>query len=798
MKDVADNVPEHKAAATTTAFGVFRDKLFALGRDEDGAALVITLAIFFLMYLGCMGVCAVSIAVKERIHLQNAADAAAYSAAVVQADTLSRVATINRAMAWTYVQMTRRQMDYIVYRWLKHTYDHFQEDRRRARSYHECMGSCWRGRHTHSPEGWFIGSNNQMDKVQLNGFNSPILSQVMQVPLQNEITGSLNLGSVVPISSVNSQLLSFDGIQGATQYASCDPLAFSGSSAMLSSFVGDITSEAMSSVIPSNYDTLSSIGRMIAEMKGPNGEADTDSGVVAVLGTQIYLDRLNIAAMNICSRRLVFDMPKKIENVVHDIVAANVPEQQQDKCRYYIMQNENPLLGEEVNDPTGLLPGGYFCNLYNLKRDERRFLRFVGYNDWPVNVFKESSSSLGLSSRCAGGLEQWFVRGNGWRRTDGGVGLQRSYKHWEEGPFAGWHGSHSPNPASCWNTVKLDGSPQSIALYSSWEWFSGKWLCFWYVTLSGVKDYHIGLSFLDKCSHKGGRSGHDFTEQIQAILKVAQSVEKYPSYLASALQGLKTDTGDGDTSIPTPDPNTLDKPDSPIESYKDGCYVTMDWIRWANTRKRETLILPWSGYSRLYADAPHLYNSAYVGERAKPLILKQSYFGKAGTISVGIRQKNENVFLRMLGKIEGIFKAFDPDWNEEGEDTHTYVFASAKAGYRDKGSSQSRTDYGSRAYRIDWQPGNQDWNLCQSDWDAVFVPVRRAYSYASMGQWDDGYGDGMLEDWVVNKADEWKPLAGNGGDDYICDNIYAPGGVLRGNGHDGTLKWRELSHVMFH
>ena len=194
----------------------------------------------------------------------------------------------------------------------------------------------------------------------------------------------------------------------------------------------------------------------------------------------------------------------------------------------------------------------------------------------------------------------------------------------------------------------------------------------------------------------------------------------------------------------------------------------------------------------MYADAPQIYNSCYVGERAKPLILRTAYFGKAGTISVGIRRKNENVFLRILRKIEGIFTAFDPDWNGAGEPTHTYVFASAKAGYKDKGE-----DVDSRQYKIDWQPNNQDWNLCQSDWEAVFVPVRKAYSYAISGLWFDG-DDDMLEEWVVDRADEWRPVAGNGGEDYMSRNVYAPRGVLRGNGHDGTLKWRELSHVMYH
>jgi len=111
-----------------TALGVALRRALDLLRRDDGAAMVTTLAMFLLMYLACVGVYAVSTAVRERVHLQNAADAAAYSAAVVQADTMSRVSTVNRAMAWTYEQMTRRQLDYIVHRWLDHTLEHFEQD----------------------------------------------------------------------------------------------------------------------------------------------------------------------------------------------------------------------------------------------------------------------------------------------------------------------------------------------------------------------------------------------------------------------------------------------------------------------------------------------------------------------------------------------------------------------------------------------------------------------------------------------------------------------------------------------
>ena len=94
---------------------ILHDRLVRLGRDEDGVALVVTLGVFMFLYIACASVYAVGMAVKEKMHLQGACDAAAYSAAIVQSDTFSRIATINRAMSWTYQQMTRRQMDYIVW-----------------------------------------------------------------------------------------------------------------------------------------------------------------------------------------------------------------------------------------------------------------------------------------------------------------------------------------------------------------------------------------------------------------------------------------------------------------------------------------------------------------------------------------------------------------------------------------------------------------------------------------------------------------------------------------------------------
>ena len=89
-----------------------------LAKDESGAALAITLGVFLFIWVLCCGVYSVGENVRRKIELQNAADAAAYSAALVQADTISRIAAINQAMAFTYINMVREQLQYIPARWI--------------------------------------------------------------------------------------------------------------------------------------------------------------------------------------------------------------------------------------------------------------------------------------------------------------------------------------------------------------------------------------------------------------------------------------------------------------------------------------------------------------------------------------------------------------------------------------------------------------------------------------------------------------------------------------------------------
>lgn len=111
--------------------------LKSLRRNDDGFVVMATLGVFLLLFVLGASIYAVGETVRQKIRIQNACDAAAYSAAVVQADGLSRMASINRAMSETYIHMTNLQLDYITYRWLRLTAKRFKEDYDNAKEYHK-------------------------------------------------------------------------------------------------------------------------------------------------------------------------------------------------------------------------------------------------------------------------------------------------------------------------------------------------------------------------------------------------------------------------------------------------------------------------------------------------------------------------------------------------------------------------------------------------------------------------------------------------------------------------------------
>ncbi len=111
-----------------TTWSVFTGRCRELATDNKGAALAVTLAFVMPIYLLVIGIYGIGEVVRNKIELQNAADAAAYSAAAVQADYLSRIATVNKAMAWTYVDLQKRSLDLAMDTFCKYVFLQFQKD----------------------------------------------------------------------------------------------------------------------------------------------------------------------------------------------------------------------------------------------------------------------------------------------------------------------------------------------------------------------------------------------------------------------------------------------------------------------------------------------------------------------------------------------------------------------------------------------------------------------------------------------------------------------------------------------
>lgn len=116
-----------------------------LWKDESGVVLAVTMIVFLTLFVMTCAVYAMGETVRLRVETQNAADSAAYSGAIVQADCNSRVAALNRAMSWCYVQMARMEMDYIVDKWLWLTLKRWDDDNDRMVQFNE-SGDCNIGR----------------------------------------------------------------------------------------------------------------------------------------------------------------------------------------------------------------------------------------------------------------------------------------------------------------------------------------------------------------------------------------------------------------------------------------------------------------------------------------------------------------------------------------------------------------------------------------------------------------------------------------------------------------------------
>jgi len=151
-----------------------------LWKDESGVVLALTVIVFLTLFMMACSVFAVGETIRQRIELQNAADAAAYSAAIVQADCVSRVAAVNRAMSWTYVQMVRQEMDYIVDKWLYQTLEDWKRDNKLMESLN-MPSSCNQGRPYYGTgSGVHPYSYSNHERIRLNGHQYVTVDEIRQ------------------------------------------------------------------------------------------------------------------------------------------------------------------------------------------------------------------------------------------------------------------------------------------------------------------------------------------------------------------------------------------------------------------------------------------------------------------------------------------------------------------------------------------------------------------------------------------------------------------------------------------
>lgn len=738
-----------------------------LGRDESGVAMVVTLAVFMLMYVMCMGVYAVGTTVREKIQLQNAADAASYSAAVIQADTLSRIATINRAMAWTYVQMSRRQMDFIVAKWLRRSVEIYDTDLKKVEKWHKNMSfhippacSSEHGKEGPRPDKYWCGINeNNIETIWLNGLppdcqDLPLIGKVVGAVQNLPGINNLGFGRAVNMNTVKQKLDRFE-----TFYLKA-MLPFSGD------YVGLVS--------------------------GTNA-----------LGNQILLDKLTIKAMNLAEIALVSRLKGRIAACVPNILRANLPEGDIEADRVvYRVEQGNPFT--------------YFRTLTNTREDEQYFCSFAGYSGSMDKIFHGDAQTLQGSLtdpdgsvttafnrmvekfsglHATSGTDRWFVRGNGSRRarnTD--LGIQRSYKLWPEDVIAKNLKLHHAQyakiqladaavflPPSClnfngpdnetssiasysWKDYKENGLP-SIGLYAQWQWYGMSFFCYYVPFIRPYEIHQSMLPPLSVCKHASWLNWKLTTDGGKNCIYLLGKVVPF---------WFKT-------------------------YYRKKWRIKKRWVSSSGSMTTDFGFPGMRGYTRVYGDDDYILRShreKYIGEKCMPLLLTPLYFGGQGTITVGVARRNENVWSRLLGRMadavaNDAFAAFRPAvaWS--------WAFSSAKAGYKDPDAPQSD------AYIVDWRDADwKKWNLYRSDFDAVHVPVQQAKNQAYNRIWQDWafLGSSFLEKWILG-ARSWKPLkeTGEALAQDTWQKVAPPPYLHRGDkDEDEGLDWSAVQKLIVH
>lgn len=741
-----------------TFFQYLWKKTTSLKDDQEGFVLMLTLSIFLFLFLLSMSIYAVGDTIHKKIQIQNACDAAAYSAAVVQADGLSRMATVNRAMSWTYVQMTNHQMDYITYRWLRLTAKRFQEDYDNAKAFHtgvvigyqsggwatliswgiDLVASLfvdWKcdGKHTETDEsegkGWWCGMtpDDGHKKLKLNGADEPI-----------------------EFDALKSLVLEF----GSTF---------------------DLNQQAQP--IISNADTW-------------GGE----------LAKQIEQDRNTLDAMNLALEMINTNTIKAMQETAEFVLKSMLRDSGDDYKDYSVYisipQGQSPYTLAAAG---GNVQRAYFQPLYNTEAYERLFLHMSTQEgvEYPLHKMFPISGDDGDDYDLQGfGLDQWFIRGtgtvaNGTTRNEGALGLQRVYKDAnlnETGVGVAFPGGkpiargnhiadvagvlqqYIPNknsnrlmellakPLSSIFTAICDtfcdihpsvgnrvneeqhlgmcfNSSDTAALYADYNWASGKWVCIAKGNLTartacpdcgygddvfcgpGRESHDMGG--IVPVRHRGYGHFHipkwfcgavelDWEELIMGIVNFSFPIPEEGRHgYSESLFDAKSLTipfyqlfGKTYNGIITKQNGNLMVPREKYES----CVTFADGLLGLKINKDAKAGM-FHGHARIYGDDKEIWNEHYIGPAVKPWVLNKNYFAGQGTIVVGVARKHTNPLAQIFTYLEEgnrvsqttVLSAFDPP-----PGNYMWAMSAARAGYRHTRRDGLYDQY--RMYQVVYDP----------------------------------------------------------------------------------------------
>lgn len=712
-----------------------------LAREESGVALMLTLAVFLLLFVLCCGVYATGEIIRQRIELQNACDAAAYSASVVQADALSRMAVVNRAMSWTYIQMSREQMDYIAFSWLDLTSVRFWYDwNQKAKE-----GGLFNLRHYCFDE-WNFGLAGLNDRKGLHrnahycGVTTPTARRDFHVSLN----GRTGLDEAVPVKTIDKRL---DAISGHNRAGwRQDMLEAIGE---LKDTIGDMN------------DTLWTINRAM--------RVSIPATVEFVLKENLPKDRLGAVASNFYWMTAGGTGGAPVAYGGTDSYFNALYNTEEDEIQFLQMADGLPSrqpLAPFWMDSRPVVLSDYFGDGLNPTEFGSGGLRYM-----------------------AGGLDQWFVRGSEKEATKGDLvvrktmfgnppgedmrdgpmpGIQRVYKHTNRDEAKTLGKYHRPNhvfqggignanlgrltkalrdfgdPGALLRRLFNEGADQKVYpkaykwYRKHFPWKRKKWsrrhARSAANTAKGLLNMVSGvLSPLNSLLSQGvGGAIQKLlggSPMLGDILKAVQNGDIPPSDEHSLArfpdQCRNVEESTGLVSqyewasaywicpwvfIVIPPIGYVDFehvaiPVSEIVGCDEHGYGTMlSWLPeqfkvllqdFGATRedyescfinldptkdKNNNTLL--RGYARIYGDDKKIFNvTGYVGAVAQPWVLDESFFSGDGTILVGVARKQENPFLRMLakGKEEALSSIYEPFSPQAGADRYLVALSAARA-----------------------------------------------------------------------------------------------------------------------